>query len=172
MNFKLSSMAYVAAELVIALCLVGLALYAMPGFAVASSSNAIVASVNVPQACYIVANVPTITFQSSGAGVGPGTTSAFNAIMYSDTAGNIASTITVYGGNWLYANAAFGFAVGSTAWNSVATLPGTALTLSPGASTGVSLPGPGTANIFWVVSIPAAQPSNTYSQTITATTSC
>ena len=167
MNFKLRSLSYVAVELVIALSLVGLALYAAP-LLVMASSNTITSSVTVPNACYITENTATINFGS----IAPGTTSAFNAVMFSDTAGNTNSVITVYGANWLLANSAFGFAVGQTVWNSVATLPGTALTLSPGASTGINLPGPGTANVFWAVSIPSAQAANTYSQVITATTSC
>lgn len=141
-------------------------------FYAGTTTNTIVASVNVPSTCYLTINTASISFGSAGgAYVAPGTTSSFNSILYSDTAGNINAYLWVSGTNWIYsANSSFGFGVGNTLWSATSS-GGTATTIAT-ANTAILIPFASSNTAYYAVSIPGGQAANIYTANIIGQVSC
>ena len=142
-------------------------------YASGTTTNTVVASVNVLVACYITPNSPSVSFGGSS-GLAPGGTSTYNSILYSDTAGNINAYIFVAATNWIYSsNSAFGFGSSNTVWSATGSGSGTAMVLYPStANTAILISAGGTNTAYFAVNIPNAQPANAYTQNIIGQVSC
>jgi PGF-pre-PGF domain-containing protein len=94
-----------------------------------------------------------------------------NVVVSDSNSGSSSATMYVAGTNWIFGSNSFG--VSNTTWSAtaLAIYGGNALTSSL-ASTGITVPAGGSANVFFGVAIPAGTPPGDYDQTITIENSC
>ena len=129
--------------------------------------NGLIQTVSSTTCTFTISNT-AINFGSLTSG---GTTTTRNAVLITNT-GATTSTISLYGTSWSYLSNSF--LVYNTVWDwAYGTAYSTANVLqSSSTSSGVSLAGLGTKNIYFGIGIPSVEKSNTYQQTISITNSC
>jgi hypothetical protein len=150
-------------------------LYAIIGFLYAAGNSITsTGTVTVPNSCTFSGSTPTLTFGSIAAGSSTGTTTV---ALTMTNAGNVASNVLVFGGNWIgQTDLTANFMVGNTVWapnSGVAIASANQLTYSPSINTYVTAAaGGGTGTIYFGLSIPQYTAAQNYNQIITVSSSC
>ncbi len=161
---------YILGTILTSLTMLALGMFAIPGITFGgTSSNTVVASVNVPLYCGISLSTNTISFGS----VSPGS-SVPTDVPVTDTnaAGNTQANVLIDGGNWISGSNNFG--VGNTLWDSTTqtTYVGNVLTLTPINTEETLAASAGSNTLYFGLAVPASQAAGAYTQNIVIENSC